>query len=133
MIKFRPHHFMCTLGFQGKGYSQQFVDNYAAIASQLKTDPNTLITVTSTLDDICHACPHQLTNKLCSSQTKIDKLDSAHQEILGLTEGQVISWRQAQELIKNHMTISQFHLACEGCEWKELGVCEEALKELKTI
>ena len=36
MLKFRPHHFLCTLGFQGKGYSPGFVANFQAIADRLR-------------------------------------------------------------------------------------------------
>ena len=130
MIKFRPHHFLCTLGFQGKGYSKGFVVNYATIVSQLNSDPDTFIEVTNVLDDICRACPHQTKHNLCSSQTKIEKLDLAHQKILGLFAGQLVSWNEAKKLIKDHMTVSEFHKACEGCEWKALGVCESALRDL---
>ncbi len=121
---------MCTLGFQGKGYSKVFVDNYATIVSQLNSDPDTLIEVVSHLDNICQACPHQTKNDLCNSQAKIEKLDAVHQKILGLVVGQVISWRQAKKRITDRMSVSKFHSACEGCEWKGLGVCETALKNL---
>lgn len=131
MISFRPHHFMCTLGFEGKGYSNHFVKNYAAIVAQLNAEPNTLIQVTSVLDDICRACPHQTRDRLCNSQPKIEKLDAAHQSILGLAERQVVSWKQAKKLLKQRMTLSQFHLACADCEWKDLGVCENALRQLQ--
>lgn len=129
-IQFRPHHFMCTLGFQGKGYSRGFIRNYQAIADQLKEDPDSLIQVTNGLDKICGACPHQTNQGLCTKQTFIDKLDQAHQEILRLKDQQIISWSLAKETIKAHMTVEKFHEACHGCEWKSYGVCEEALKTL---
>ena len=34
MLEFRPHHFLCTLGFEGKGYSDEFVRNYYRYADQ---------------------------------------------------------------------------------------------------
>ena len=36
MLSFRPHHFLCTLGFEGKGYSDAFTRNMAEIADALR-------------------------------------------------------------------------------------------------
>ena len=130
MFKFRPHHFLCTLGFEGKGYSPHFVNNYQAIVVTLTENPLTSILVVDKLDDICHACPHQRPKELCSKQQFIAKLDNAHQSILGIKAGQVITWQKAQQLIKSNMTLERFHQACEGCEWKSLGICEHALKRV---
>jgi len=52
MLTFRPHHFMCTLGFQGMGYSPAFVTNYKDIAATLKANPRTDIKVSFSLDSI---------------------------------------------------------------------------------
>ena len=30
-IRFRPHHFLCSLGFEGKGYSEAFTANMTGI------------------------------------------------------------------------------------------------------
>ena len=45
---------MCTLAFQGYGYSQGFVENYKKIASKVISDPNTKIEVVDNLDTICN-------------------------------------------------------------------------------
>ncbi len=131
MIQFRPHHFLCTLGFQGKGYSPAFVQNYQSIVQKLTEDPDTPIQVTRGLDNICRSCPKQVNAKTCHKQALIEKLDSAHQHILGLTEEQVISWKDAIVLIQKHMTLERFESACEGCEWKFTGMCESALKAIR--
>lgn len=26
-VRYRPHHFLCSLGYEGKGYSEAFTDN----------------------------------------------------------------------------------------------------------
>jgi len=132
-IHFRPHHFLCTLGFQGKGYSIPFVKNFQNIVEQLNADPDSLIQVTKGLDQICGSCPNKKENNSCDKQTKIERLDKAHQTILGLEENQIISWKEAKRLIKEKMSIEDFHAACEGCEWKVYGVCETALKKLNVV
>lgn len=131
-LKFRPHHFMCTLGFEGKGYSDEFVANYSKIAEQLRgpLGDQTEIEVVNQTDSICAPCPHRR-EALCETQEKITKLDNAHAEILNLIPGEVLTWQEAKQRIKNSMTLERFHAACEPCAWKKLGVCETALNHVK--
>lgn len=131
MIHFRPHHFLCTLGFEGKGYSVSFIKNYKQIAKLLKGQEEELIQVVTGLDSVCNACPHQRTADQCHYQEKIDGLDKAHAEVLRLKEGEILSWKQAKERIKDHMTLEKFHQSCARCEWKGMGVCEQALRKLR--
>ena len=121
---------MCTLGFQGMGYSPRFSENFTKIKAQLTNDPETLIQFKSQLDVVCAPCPHNLGDGRCASQSKIQKLDDRHQTILQLEPGRSMTWQAALKRIKTHMTVEEFHRACEGCEWKSLGVCERALKSL---
>lgn len=124
-INFRPHHFLCTLSFQGKGYSEPFIQNYQAIVDSLTDE--TVISVTPHTDSICAPCPHKR-NLHCENQSKISRLDEAHQAILKLPTK--ITWGEAKQLIKKQMTLSKFHAACEPCQWKHYGMCESALKKL---
>jgi uncharacterized protein len=130
-IKFRPHHFMCTLGFRGKGYSADFVRNYKKIVQQLNNDDQTQIEVVEFMDSICAPCPNKIDEIICKSQDKISRLDAAHAAALSLKVGDVFTWSEAKERIKKHMSIEKFHIACQGCSWKEYGVCQKALEELK--
>lgn len=126
-LKFKPHHFLCTLAFEGKGYSPAFVSNYFKIIDALKTTP---IVVTFAADSICSPCPNRIDSG-CVTQDKIDKLDHAHAEILNLREGDSLSWTEAVGRIKTQMSLELFHRACEPCGWKSLGICEAKLKDLK--
>lgn len=129
-LTFRPHHFLCTLGFQGKGYSAEFIENYKEIVKALTTNENTPIKVVSQKDTICGPCPH-LRQTGCDKEKKIQELDRQHLQILALNIGQIISWRNAKENLKERMTLEAFHQACQSCSWKSLGFCEQALKELR--
>jgi hypothetical protein len=124
-INFRPHHFLCTIGFQGKGYSDDFVKNYQNIVEHLTDE--TVITVTPHTDSICAPCPHRRELR-CENQTRISQLDNAHQTVLNLPE--TLTWGDAKKRIKEHMTLEKFHAACESCQWKQYGMCESALKKL---
>ena len=60
IVRYRPHHFLCSLGFEGKGYSEAFTANMAAIVmGRLRAAGGdaTLIEVTPATDDICAPCP----------------------------------------------------------------------------
>ena len=130
-IAFRPHHFLCSLGYEGLGYSPEFVANYDKIISRIRTDETTKLEVVSGLDNICKSCPSKQTKtNTCVSQEKISRLDHAHSKILGLRPGQILTWREAKKRIKNSFSIEDFHKACEPCEWKKLGICENALLDL---
>lgn len=134
-IRFRPHHFLCTVGFQGKGYSEAFVAGFARIAAELRDTPagdSVLITVVEReTDSICNPCPNRR-DSLCETETKIQTLDSAHARVLGLRAGDSITWGEAKDRIKKNMTLENFHAACEPCSWKQSGICEKALMKLKT-
>ena len=39
-LRYRPHHFLCSLGFEGKGYSDAFTANMEAIVMDTKSSWN---------------------------------------------------------------------------------------------
>lgn len=125
-VDFRPHHFLCTLCFQGKGYSPVFIANYEKIARQLKKDPSTPIKVVDHTDAVCQPCPHRQGTQ-CATQEKISKLDQAHAAALEIQSGDVLSWEQAQQRMAEKLTLEKFHSICATCNWKPLGLCESVL------
>lgn len=125
-LSFRPHHFLCTLNFQGKGYSPSFIKNYTTIVSHLQQYPTSKITITDSLDSICKPCPHHR-NNTCDQSVKTTKLDADHRKALKLEGVHAISWQEAKERIKKYMSVQIFHSICATCSWKNLGVCEASL------
>ena len=130
ILEFRPHHFMCTLGFRGVGYSNHFVQNYKEIVKVLTKNEDTLIKVVKHTDNICSACPKKISKTFCTAQDKITGLDFAHNKVLRFTSGEITSWRQAKSRIKKYMSIDKFHESCQSCSWKKFGVCQESLEQL---
>jgi uncharacterized protein len=132
MLNFRPHHFLCTLGFEGKGYSDAFVANYLTIARSLRQSDDgdeVPIRVVKGSDSICTPCPNRAGDG-CTTESKISKLDQAHAEVLGLKTGDILSWGDAKDLLRHKMGLDEFHRACAPCSWKSLGLCESALRRL---
>ncbi|MEO3414765.1 DUF1284 domain-containing protein [Roseovarius sp. CAU 1744] len=132
VITYRPHHFLCSLGFQGKGYSDGFTANMSRIVVDTLRAPggdDTLIEVTGVTDDICAPCPKRR-GTLCTEQEKISALDMRHARALGLFDGTRITWAEAKRRIVKRVPPGSLQTLCQGCQWLELGLCEQALADL---
>ena len=131
-ITFRPHHFLCSLGYQGKGYDDAFTANMdQVVAEGLHQDggDDTLITVVRQADVICGPCPHRR-GEGCASQDKIDGLDARHAVRLNLKDGETLTWGDAKTRIAEVVKSGDLSTLCQGCQWLDLGLCEDALARL---
>jgi len=131
-IIFRPHHFLCSLGYQGKGYDDAFtanMDHVVADGLHQEGGDETLITVTREADVICGPCPHRR-GQGCASQEKIDGLDARHAAWLNLVDGESLTWAEAKTRIAAKVKSGDLSDLCKGCQWLELGLCEDALAKL---
>lgn len=131
-IRYRPHHFLCSLGFEGKGYSDGFTANmHNLVVGQLRAPGGDAveIEVTAITDDICAPCPKRR-GRLCVDQGKITRLDRAHGEALDLAAGDRITWGAAQDRMAA-LEPEDLDRICAGCAWLEMGMCKAALARLK--
>ena len=131
-VYYRPHHFLCSLGFEGKGYSGDFVENMSEIIDgRLRAKDGNLveIEVVGATDDICGPCPKRR-GTLCESQNQIATLDARHARALGLFVGTRIDWAEAKRRIRKRVPPGSLKTLCAGCQWLELGMCERALSRL---
>tara|TARA_Y100000310_G_C20464972_1_gene707171 strand:- start:475 stop:837 length:363 start_codon:yes stop_codon:yes gene_type:complete len=117
-MNLRAHHLLCKKYFQGKGYSDEFVENYYKVLEQLNSNPK--IKVTNSPDILCSKCPHLKNNK-CSkkpdSEIKVSKKDTKIINILGLTPNKEINVKKADELV--NLNLNKLKELCKNCEWKE--------------
>jgi len=131
-VRYRPHHLLCSLGFQGKGYSPAFVANMAAIVDgRLRADGGdaVVIEITGAADDICAPCPRRRGSR-CEAQTRVAALDTRHARALGLFAGTRLTWGEARARIARRVAPGALASLCAGCQWLEHGICEAALAEL---
>lgn len=131
-VRYRPHHLLCSLGFQGKGYSPAFVANMAAIVDDRLRAPggdDVVIEITGETDDICAPCPRRR-GTLCEAQPHIAALDARHARALGLFAGTRLTWGEAKHRIRKRVPPGGLKNLCTGCQWLDLGVCERALAAL---
>ncbi len=120
-IYFYPHHFLCAMNFQGKGYSEAFINNFQKILDQLKSNPDQEIIITNRTDSICNACPHKKENQC---KALFISLNKRHEKAFGFIPGDCITWKEALLRIEQRLSLSVFHHICEGCKWKNLKICE---------
>ncbi|MCE2517535.1 MAG: DUF1284 domain-containing protein [Alphaproteobacteria bacterium] len=131
-MTFRPHHFLCALGYQGKGYDDAFTANMDEVVAKglhQQGGDNTVITVTTSADVICQPCPHRR-GQGCAKQAQIDALDARHAERLELKAGDELSWGAAKARIAAKVKSGDLSELCAGCGWLEAGMCEAALARL---
>ncbi|SEM09055.1 hypothetical protein SAMN05443999_112105 [Roseovarius azorensis] len=131
-LRFRPHHFLCALGFAGKGYSDVFTANLVHIVvDRLRAEggDQTLVEVVDAADDICAPCPKRR-GLLCETQDRIVTLDARHALALGLCAGDRLTWGAAQVRMKSSVPPGSLATLCAGCQWLDLGLCEAALLRL---
>jgi hypothetical protein len=117
----RPHHALCVLFFEGKGYSQAFIENMTTFMA----DPNRMLYLTMECDTLCQACPHNQ-NGFCEDEAKVTLFD---QRALSQT-GSLIDSDQpillsslCQGVYDAILQEDLLAKVCGECEWAEL--CQE--------
>ncbi|QXT38828.1 DUF1284 domain-containing protein [Gymnodinialimonas ceratoperidinii] len=131
-LSLRPHHILCALGFEGHGYSDAFTANMEAIViGQLRTEAGdeTVIQITGGADAICAPCPRRR-GAGCEAQTEIDTLDRAHGEALHIAPGDRLTWKAAQDRVRENVRPDDLDIICAGCRWLSLGLCKAAVARL---
>ena len=71
MIRLRGHHLLCIQGFQGYGYSEEFLENMKKIHKKIISNEENIQLVTGP-DDICKSCPN-LNNDKCKNNKENNK------------------------------------------------------------
>jgi len=130
LFHLRPHHLVCNLCFQGKGYSAKFVENFSAIHESLK-DPRNAVKIVQGLDDICVKCPNWRVSH-CQDEVIAGEIDRVYLKVLRLKYGNVMSIAQLTDLIKTRLTLPKFHMACAKCQWKKSKICENIIRRMKS-
>lgn len=74
MIHLRPHHLLCTQGYSGKGYDENFVAHMNEVVHELRNVPGTRIMLAFSTDTLCSCCPHKEGEDLCDTQEKVKRL-----------------------------------------------------------
>lgn len=117
----RAHHGMCLTFFQGKGYGGDFVENMGAMKKILEQNP--LIRLVEGYDDVCAACPNQLT-EICAE--KASRYDREVLRRCGLSVGDTLPYREfSQKVIETILRPGLRGSICGDCQWSGLCLWKE--------
>ena len=120
MFKFRPHHLLCNLFFQGKGYNAKFVENFSLINQALLIAPELKqLQIVNGIDDICRQCPKNKAGK-CEDDFTVAVLDSSYFTLLQLSVGEVLSLNEVKTKVRKFLSRDKFSTVCSQCPWKNL-------------
>ncbi len=115
-MKLRPHHLLCTLGFVGLGYSEEFVENMTLIVEELKNQKTEIVLVVG-IDDICLCCPKNISNIRCKEDS-VTFYDEKVLEVFGFKEGAYV-YKDLIKTIKEIATFENLEYICGDCSWFE--------------
>ena len=115
-IVLRPHHLLCSQGYSGHGYSDDFVAHMNDIVHQLREVPGTTIRLTFSTDTLCSCCPHKQGEDLCDTQEKVKRFDRKTVEYFGLEEKEYV-YRDLIRAIDQKATPEILADICRDCSW----------------
>jgi len=125
-MKLRPHHLLCTQGYSGKGYNDEFVENMTAITDLLRGSEAITVELVFSTDDICAKCPLMLKTDLCEDNEKVKRLDKKVVDYFGLEEKSYIYQDIIRE-INAKMTASLMDDICSECSWYPVSACKKRI------
>ena len=131
-IILRPHHLLCTQGFEGKGYNNEFASRMSLLVNRFRSEKETEIRISFSTDDLCSHCPNKVSEGVCASQEKVKELDKKVIQNFGLEEKDYCY----QELIKeidSKMAPSLLDNICGKCEWYKSSLCKKNILSGKYV
>lgn len=127
-MKLRGHHLLCILGFQGYGYSEDFVLNMTRI-NELRKSEKSIIKLTNSPDDICSSCPN-LKNNLCENEMQNEIIVKMDEEVLSKFNRNIEynAIDLFNEVILKFNTLKSVENICNDCKWAEKCLFYKKLK-----
>ncbi len=134
IIKLRPHHLLCTQGYSGKGYSDDFVSNMDRVTEKLRSDRGVKIEITFSTDSLCSNCPLKVSDGVCKSDNKVLRFDASIINILDLKEG-VYSYQDLISRLDKYLSSGvcdeRLKAICGDCEWYSVSACWKNIRDKK--
>ena len=131
----RGHHLLCVHGFQGMGYSPEFVETMKAIVTDIRNDNIDFpIRVVADFDEACGACPHRGVERCeasSDSQEHVLTMDSKTIQHLGIERNQVFMKSELVAQTAEKVVPTDLEHLCAGCSWLPYGVCKERIEQLR--
>ena len=118
-LNIRGHHLLCLQGFQGYGYSEDFVLNMLRI-NEMRKSKDTIITLTDDCDDICACCPN-LINNICENEKQNNIIKKMDEEVLSKLDinKEYNALELFDEVSLKFNTLKSVEKICIGCKWSK--------------
>ncbi len=133
-LKIRAHHLLCLQGFQGYGYSKDFVANLRGIRDHLLTSPHLEIQVVAEEDIICSCCPHRSETgcgKNKDSELRIRAKDLKILEKLDVVPGtQDLACNFLERIAARFRTYWDIQDICGNCQWEDKCLWYQRMRPL---
>lgn len=127
IYKIRAHHGLCLCFFQGRGYSEGFVKNMAAIKEMLEQNP--LVCVVQQGDVICEKCPNYASGK-CSEEQTVAAYDRQVLTRCNIRSGDCIPYQDFEKMVQKNILMPENRKEiCGGCQWEELCDSRNLMQE----
>ena len=128
-MKLRPHHLLCTQGYSGKGYNDEFIQNMTYATNYLRGDAPAVIEIVFSTDDICAKCPKMKAIDLCDENEKVKRLDKKVAEYFDIEEKSYI-YKEIVREINAKMTPAIMDDICGECSWYPISACKRTILNL---
>ncbi len=116
----RPHHAMCIQKYTGHGYDESFTRHMDRVVARLASEPDTLVRVVFGSDELCTACPNNVSGS-CATLAKVEAMDDAAARIMGLRPGEEAAWSELKDRAGRLILAGpEFEKICKNCQWYEL-------------
>lgn len=109
-------------GFQGYGYSPDFVERMKHIIEVMYSDSSDDVEIVSCCDDICDCCPHNVENvcqKTGDNGKNIRETDALILRKLGFREGYCANFMDLIRYVNRQLDKDDVLEICGECAWKE--------------
>ncbi|MCR3757497.1 DUF1284 domain-containing protein [Clostridium felsineum] len=127
MIRLRPHHIMCFQGYEGKGYSKDFIENMDKIYEQL--EEKSKVKIVFSTDDVCRKCPNKKLENICETNDKVLSIDSKVIKYLMLEE-RVYTYKDLIVRLKTNINEEIMQDICGRCAWYTNSKCKNNILNL---
>jgi len=85
--------------------------------------------VVNGVDDICSKCPHNVENRCSKPRRDVEEFDRKVIDRLKIDIGKKVESKSLLNLLEKRIQPEELLVICKGCEWLELGFCEEGLRK----
>jgi hypothetical protein len=126
---FRGHHLICLHFYNGEGYDADYIKHLSDTVATAETSD---VSICVGADCVCKACPHQ-NNEACAnyenSEPDIRCMDATALELLSLTPGTAISWKELRKQVEKIFP-EWYGLYCIDCGWASACRKNERFRKL---